>query len=78
MDETPSPERVVVSRQELAILQTALNQVPQTPRNVFLARLDGRTFEEIGRAVGIPTQTAFSQMVRVMMHLRAALDRARE
>lgn len=78
MDEAPSPERVVVSRQELAILQIALEQVPQTPRRVFLARLDGRTFEEIGRAVGIPTQTAFSQMVRVMMHLRAALDRARE
>ena len=78
IDEAPSPERVVVSRQELAIMQAALNQVPQTPRSVFLARLDGRTFEDIGRAIGIPTQTAFSQMVRVMMHLRAALDRARE
>lgn len=77
-DEAPSPERVVMSRQELAILQTALNQVPQTPRRVFLARLDGRTFEDIGRVIGIPTQTAFSQMFRVMMHLRAALDRARE
>lgn len=78
IDEAPSPERVVVSRQELAILQTALNQVPQTPRSVFLARLDGRTFEDIGRTIGIPTQTAFSQMVRVMMYLRAALDRGRE
>jgi RNA polymerase sigma-70 factor (ECF subfamily) len=45
---------------------------------VFLARLDGQTFEEIGRSAGVPTQTAFSQMVKVMMHLRAALDRARE
>ncbi|MGD9837166.1 MAG: RNA polymerase sigma factor [Afipia sp.] len=77
-DEAPSPERVVVSRQELVILQSALNQVPQTPRSVFLARLDGRTFEDIGRTIGIPTQTAFSQMVKVMMHLKAALDRARE
>ena len=77
-DEAPSPERVVMSRQELAVLQAALNQVPQTPRSVFLLRLDGRTFEDIGRSVGIPTQTAFSQMVRVMMHLRAALDRARK
>lgn len=78
VDEAPSPERIVLSRQELAILQSALNQVPPTPRNVFLARLDGRTFEDIGRLIGIPTQTAFSQMVRVMMHLRAALERARE
>lgn len=78
VDEAPSPERVVVSRQELAILQAALNQVPEKPRSVFLARLDGQTFEEIGRSVGVPTQTAFSQMLRVMMHLRVALDRARE
>lgn len=78
VDEAPSPERVVMSRQELSVLQAALNQVPQTPRSVFLLRLDGRTFEDIGRFVGIPTQTAFSQMVRVMMHLRAALDRARK
>lgn len=77
-DEAPSAERVVMSRQELAILQAALNQVPQTPRNVFLLRLDGRTFEDIGLALGVPTQTAFSQMVRVMMHLRSALDRVRE
>lgn len=78
MDEAPSAERVVVSRQELAVLQAALNQVPQTPRSVFLLRLDGRTFEDIGRSIGIPTQTAFSQMLRVMMHLRSALDRSRE
>ncbi len=77
-DEAPSAERVVMSRQELAILQAALNQVPQTPRNVFLLRLDGRTFEDIGLVLGVPTQTAFSQMVRVMMHLRSAMDRARE
>lgn len=78
VDEAPSPERVLLSRQELAILQTALNQVPPKPRNVFLARLDGQTFEEIGRSIGVPTQTAFSQMVKVMMHLRAALDLARK
>lgn len=34
VDEAPSPERVVVSRQELAILQAALNQVPEKPRSV--------------------------------------------
>jgi RNA polymerase sigma-70 factor (ECF subfamily) len=53
VDEAPSPERVVMSRQELSVLQAALNQVPQTPRSVFLLRLDGCTFEDIGRFVGI-------------------------
>ena len=41
VDEAPSPERVVVSRQKLAILQFAPNQVSQTPRSVFLARPSG-------------------------------------
>lgn len=78
VDETPSPERVLLSRQELAILQAAFNHVPAQPREVFLARLDGKTFAEISRSLGIPSQTAFSQMLKVMMHLKAALDRARE
>ena len=77
-DDTPSPERVVMSRQELALLQLALDQVPHQPKEVFLARLDGKTFAEIGRLMGIPPQTAFSQMLKVLMHLKAALDRGRE
>lgn len=77
VDEAPSPERIVLSRQELVILQAALNRVPQTHRRVFLARLDGKTFEEIGRQFGIPTATVFSQMVKVMMYLRAAMEFAR-
>lgn len=76
VDEAPSPERVVLSRQELALMQAALEQIPERPREVFLARLEGRTFDEIGRSLGMPTQTAFSQMVKVMMHLKAALQRS--
>ena len=78
VDEAPSPERVLLSRQELAALQAALNQIPQRPREVFLARLDGKTFAEIGRNMGVSPQTAFSHMLKVMMHLKAALDRVRE
>ncbi len=76
VDESPSPERVVLSRQELLRLQRALDQIPARPRDVFLGRLEGKTFEEIGRSLGMPTQTAFSQMVKVMIHLKSALDRA--
>jgi len=78
IDEAPSPERALLSRQELAILQAALDQIPERSCEVFLARLDGKTFAEIGQAMGIPPQTAFSQMLKVMMHLKAALDRTRE
>ncbi|WP_438276349.1 RNA polymerase sigma factor [Nitrobacter sp.] len=78
VDEAPSPERAVLSRQELALLQAALNQIPERPREVFLARLEGKTFAEIGQIMGVTAQTAFSHMLRVMMHLKAALDRVQE
>ncbi len=73
-DEAPSAERVAISRQELAILQAALDEVPQTPREVFLLRVEGHTFAAIGEKLDIPLQTAFSQMVKVMMHLKSRLD----
>ncbi len=78
VDDAPSPERAVLSRQELALLQAALNQIPERPREVFLARLEGKTFAEIGRTMGVSPQTAFSHMLRVMMHLKAALDRVQK
>jgi RNA polymerase sigma-70 factor (ECF subfamily) len=78
VDESPSPERVLLSRQELALVQAALDQIPERPREVFLARLDGKTFADIGQAMGISAQTAFSQMLKVLMHLKAVLDRPRE
>jgi RNA polymerase sigma factor (sigma-70 family) len=77
VDEQPSPERALLSRQELAIVQAALGRISQGSREVFLARVEGKTFDEIGRLLGIPTKTAFSRMVSVLMHLKAALDRAR-
>jgi RNA polymerase sigma-70 factor (ECF subfamily) len=69
---------VLLSRQELALLQATLNQIPERPREVFLARLEGKTFAEIGRAMGISPQSAFSQMLKFMMHLKLALDRTHE
>jgi RNA polymerase sigma-70 factor (ECF subfamily) len=78
VDESPSPERILLSRQEVAILQAALNQIPERPREIFLARLDGKTFAEIGRTMGISPQSAFGQMLKVMMHLKAALNRTHE
>lgn len=77
IDDAPSPERLVISRQELAVLQEALNSLPSAVRFVFFARLDGMTFGEIGRKLGISQNTAFSQMTRVMILLKRSLDHAR-
>jgi RNA polymerase sigma factor (sigma-70 family) len=77
VDETPSVERLVISRQELAILQAALDEIPRSVRFVFFARLDGMTFEEIGKKLGISQNTAYSQMNRIMILLQRSLDFAR-
>ena len=76
-DETPSVERLVISRQEIAVLQTALDALPSAVRFIFFARLDGMTFAEIGRRLKISPNTAFSQMTRVMVLLKRSLDHAR-
>ena len=78
VDETPSAERLVISRQELAILRSVLGEVPAAVRYVFYARLDGMTFAEIGKKLGISQNTAYSQMNRVMVLLKRSLDFARQ
>ncbi len=79
VDEAPSPEQAVMSRQELAIVQAALDRVPEGPREAFLARLvDGKTFDEIGRTLGVSPQTVSSYVLKVMMRLKQALDQARQ
>lgn len=66
-DDRPSLEQVIWSRQELRHLQTAINNLPKKLRIVFiLARIEGDTYAEIGRKLNIPTQTAFSRMVRAL------------
>lgn len=76
-DGQPSAERVVISRQEIAIIEAALGEVPQGPRAAFLARIDGLTFAEISKQQGIPLKTIFTQVMKVTMHLKARLDAAR-
>ncbi|OKH87287.1 RNA polymerase sigma factor [Thalassospira sp. TSL5-1] len=69
--DSPLPDQIVWSRQELRQLQAAINKLPAPTREVFvLARLEGKTYAEIGEKLGIPPQTAFSRMVRALTLLR--------
>lgn len=78
VDETPCAERLVISRQELAILRAVLREIPAAVRYVFFARLDGMTFAEIGNRLRISQHTAYSQMNRVMVLLKRSLDYTRQ
>jgi RNA polymerase sigma-70 factor (ECF subfamily) len=77
-DDAPSPERVVISRQELDILRTVFAELTPTQRQILtLSRIEGRTFADIGRTLGIPPQTAFSHMTRILVRLKLRLDEGR-
>lgn len=77
-DETATPERVLLSRQELAVVYTTLNEFPPAHRKIFiLSRIEGRTYEEIGRTLEIPAKTAFSHMVRMLVRMQLRLEDAR-
>jgi RNA polymerase sigma-70 factor (ECF subfamily) len=77
-DDAPSPERVVISRQELEIVQAVFAELTPTQQQVFvLSRIEGRTFADIGRTLGLPPQTAFSHMTRILVRLKLRLDEMR-
>ena len=58
-------------------MQASLNALPKNLRTVFiLARLEGKTYGEIGEQLGIPTQTAFSRMVRALTLVKEAMDKS--
>ncbi|MGU3576520.1 RNA polymerase sigma factor [Brucellaceae bacterium C25G] len=76
-DEIPSAERAVISRQELRIMQSALDELPPEIRRIFFARQEGLTFAEIGARYGLSQHTVFSQMTRILVFLRHRLEAGR-
>lgn len=74
-DEAPSPERIVLSRQELTIIQAVLDELPSVQREVFiLSRIEGCTFAQIGARLGIPSKTAYGHMTRILVRMKLRLD----
>jgi len=74
-DDAPSPERAVISRQELGILQAVFAELTPVQRQILtLSRIEGRTFADIGHTLGIPPNTAFGHMTRILVRLKLRLD----
>lgn len=75
-DDAPSPERVAISRQEIAILEAVFAELTPIQRQIFLlSRIEGRTLAEIGKTLDIPPNTAFGHMTRILVRLKLRLDR---
>lgn len=73
-DDAPNAERRLLSRQELAIIARTLTEFPPLHREVFmLSRVEGLSFGAISKRLGIPRQTAFDHLVRIITRLQIRL-----
>lgn len=76
-DDAPNAEQALLSRQELAVVANTLAEFPPLHREIFiLSRLEGMTYQAIGRRLGIPMQTAFSHVVRMLTRVQLRLAEA--
>lgn len=73
----PAPDRVVAARQELAILNEAVRDLPERCRMVFLLyRGRGLTMRQIATQLGISEKTVEKHIARAMVDCRRKLGRA--
>lgn len=73
MDVGASPERVLLSKDNLRVVLDALESLPERTRMVFaLYHFEHRTHAEIGRRLGIAIRTVEDHMARANARLLAA------
>lgn len=76
-DEAPNAEQTLFSRQQLMVVERALMEFPRLQREVFiLSTIEGRTYDAIGKALGISPNTAYSHMVRILVRMQLRLEEA--
>ncbi|MDB5740350.1 MAG: hypothetical protein JWP16_1390 [Alphaproteobacteria bacterium] len=73
-DDKPSSEAYVAARQELRLLQAALDDLPPRCRQVVLMRkIEGLSQKEVARQMGVTTETVENQVAKGMRLLAQAL-----
>ncbi|MBE8594898.1 RNA polymerase sigma factor [Pseudomonas sp. MAFF 301449] len=71
---TPTLEQAAIAHQQLAALNTLIQNMPAPCREVFLmVRIEGLTYVEIGERLGISPKTAYSRMVRALDLLKLGM-----
>lgn len=77
-DGRPSPEEVVLWRQELGIVRAVFAELtPQQKQIFYLSRIEGCTFAQIGALLGVPPATAYGQLTRILVRMQLRLDAAK-
>ena len=73
-DTAPSPEEIVLQREEQAILRRALAELPEQHRVVLILReMDGLDYQEIAQVLEIEIGTVKSRLARARRALRGKL-----
>jgi RNA polymerase sigma-70 factor (ECF subfamily) len=76
--ENPGPDRLLLSGELRARVETALSKLGPLERAAFVMRhLEGQSIEEIGRALGLRTSATKNNIFRAVQKLRRALESAR-
>ncbi|WP_307366590.1 RNA polymerase sigma factor [Brevundimonas sp. SORGH_AS_0993] len=72
-DPAPTPEAAVITRDELNRMNRIMAAMPAKPREVFrLARVEGLSYADIGRRLGLSRQTVHQHMARALLALQLA------
>lgn len=73
-DTAPSPEEIVIRREEQAILRKALAELPEQHRIILILReLDGLDYKELAQVLDIEVGTVKSRLARARRALRDKL-----
>lgn len=74
-----APDRYAAARQEVEIVEHALQELPLIVRTAFLLRrIDGLSTIEIGHRLGVTERSAHNYVIRAMVHCRKRLDGAED
>lgn len=72
-DPAPTPEGALITRDELNRMDRIIAAMPAKPREVFrLARIEGLSYADIGRLLGLSRQTVHQHMARALLALQLA------
>ena len=78
-DDKPSSEAYVAARQELRLLQAALDDLPPRCRQVVLLRkVEGLSQKEVAKQMGVTVETVENQVAKGMRLLARSLGGRRE
>ena len=74
----PRADAVLLLREELAVLECAIEALPPRTREVFrLHKFEGASYDEIAVRLGIAKNTVMVHMVKALGHLRQTMLRHR-